>query len=146
MADAAAGREVELKNTLLRSLRVAAAKMRCELLLVYVQGDSEVDNYNDLAALYWTFVGLWLVPGNDLEHRTVMQALVVDCRTGAILGTATGDTHLKRIAPVALSRIPKDQMAAEAPRQTLADLQAACKRLLAEIVQRAVGGTAARNQ
>lgn len=139
IAEAAAGRPAELKDTMLRSLRVAAAKMRCELLLVYVQGDSEVDNFNDLAALYWTFVGMWLVPGNDLEHRTVMQALIVDCRTGAILGTATGDTHLVRVAPLALSGIPKGKMAAEAPRQTLADLQAACKRLLADIIQRAVG-------
>jgi len=130
--------ESQQRGKILHNLRVAAAKMRCELLLVYVQADTQVDNFNDAAALYWTFVGLWLVPGNVLEHRTVMQAIFVDCRTGAILGTAIGDTHIKRIAPAALSAITRDKLNSEAPKRTLADLQNACKRVLAEIVNRAV--------
>ncbi|MHC4983530.1 MAG: hypothetical protein ACYTF6_10265 [Planctomycetota bacterium] len=125
----------------LRSLRVAAAKMRCELLLVYVQGDSTVNNYNDLAALYWSFVGLWLVPGNVLEHRTIMQAAIVDTRTGAILGTAVGDAHMKQAVPMALQGIARDKMSMEAPRKTLADLQKGCKEVLAEIVKRSVEKT-----
>ena len=111
----------------LRELRTAAARMNCELLLVYLQSDTAVDNLNDAAALYWTFVGLWLVPGNVYEHRTLMQAIVVDCRTGAILGTATGDCRLERLSPAAFGDVQRDKLAAQAPERALADLQKSCK-------------------
>ena len=122
----------------MHSLRRAAARQQCELLLVYLQGDAQLDNLNDAAVLYWTFVGLWLVPGNVIEHKTVMQAALVDCRTGMILGTATGDNHLKRICPAALKRITEERLAREAPGKALADLQAGCKRMLGDVVQTAV--------
>jgi len=118
----------------LRDLRVAAARVNCELLLVYLESSSAIDNYNEAAALYWTFVGLWLVPGNVYEHRTVMQAVLVDCRTGAILGTATGDCHLKEACPAAYGRVKEEQLAQEAPRRALADLQKGCKALLRQVV------------
>lgn len=118
----------------LRDLRVASAKMNCELLLVYLRSDSTVDNYNDAAALYWTFVGLWLVPGNVYEQRTVMQAIVVDCRTGAILGTATGDCHQKHISPVMYGEVQQGKLRRDVPKKALADLQEACKPLFKNIV------------
>ncbi|HUT59058.1 MAG TPA: hypothetical protein VNA25_14510 [Phycisphaerae bacterium] len=107
----------------LHSLRQAAARMSCELLLVYLQADSSVNNYNDAAVLYWTVVGLWLVPGSTYEHQTVMQAILVDCRTGMILGTATGDCHLKRHYAAAYKDIATDQLSRDAPVQALKDLQ-----------------------
>ncbi len=122
----------------LHSLRVAAARLHCELLLVYMQADSSVDNFNDAAALYWTFVGLWVAPGNVVEHRTVMQAVLVDCRTGAILGTATGDARDKRTTPAAYVRIQQDKLAAQVPGDALADLQTGVDRLLTAVVARAV--------
>jgi rhombotail lipoprotein len=118
----------------LHALRVAAARMNCELLLVCYRADTDVDNYNDAAALYWTFVGLWLVPGNVYEHRTVIQAILVDTRTGAILGTATGDKHLKGAYPAALGDIEKGKLAQEAPKAALADLQKACPPLFRQVV------------
>ena len=124
----------------LRSLRVAAARLHCELLLVYMQADSSVDNFNDAAGLYWTVVGLWLAPGNVVEHRTVMQAIVVDCRTGMILGTATGDCHMERITPAAFVKIQQDKLAARAPSQALADLRKGAERLLVGVVARALAG------
>ncbi len=122
----------------LRSLREAAAKMNCELLLVYLQGDSSVDNFNNAAALYWTFIGLWTVPGNVIEHRTVMQAILVDCRTGMILGTATGDAHEKRLCPAAFASIRRDELAAETPAKALVDLQKGVGKLLKRVVETAV--------
>jgi len=119
------------------ALRVAAARLKCELLLVYLQTDGRVDNFNDAAALYWTFVGLWLVPGNVIEHRTVMQALLVDTRTGAILGTATGDSRLEQACPAALADITRDKLSKAAPAKAFADLQAGCKKLLREVVEAA---------
>ncbi len=122
----------------LRSLRMAAARMHCELLLVYMQGDSRVENFNDAAVLYWSFVGLWLVPGTTLEHKTVMQAVLVDCRTGMILGTATGSSHKKQICTAAAVDIHKAKLADSTPAEALADLQSGVKPLLQSVVSRAV--------
>jgi len=121
----------------LHDLRAAAAAMGCELLLLYHVSDSAVDNYTDAAALYWTFVGLWLAPGNLYEHRTVMQAIIVDCRTGAILGTATGDSHLKAACPAAYGEVQEGKLAQEARQKAMDDLLKACKPLLKAIVSKA---------
>ena len=122
----------------LQSLRTSAAGMNCELLMVYTRSDSAVDNFNDAAALYWTFVGLWLVPGNVIEHRTVMQAILVDCRTGMILGTATGDARDKRLCPAAFADIRKDELAEKVPQKALTDLEKGVGKLMKQIVESAV--------
>ena len=122
----------------LHSLRQAAARMGCELLLVYLQADSSVINFNDAAALYWTFVGLWLVPGNVIEHETVMQAVLVDCRTGMILATATGDCHIERSYPAAFEDTRRHEVETEAPRKALADLQESFRRHIPRVVATAV--------
>ena len=122
----------------IHTLRVAAARMNCELLLVYLQSDSTVDNYNDAAVLYWTILGLWTVPGNVMEHKTVAQAVLVDSRTGVILGTATGDAHLKRTYPAAFEDQRRTELERQAPTEALADLQTGCKRLLKQVVESAV--------
>jgi len=122
----------------LRSLRVAAARLHCELLLVYMQGDSAVDNFNDAAVLYWSVVGLWLVPGNELAHKTVMQAILVDCRTGIILGTATGSSHKKRLSPAAFADIHEEQLAGAAGVEALAGLHEGTDELLGQVISQAV--------
>ncbi len=122
----------------LHSLRVAAAKLNCELLLVYLQSDRAVDNFNEAAVLYWTVLGLWLVPGSVCEHRTVMQAVLLDCRTGMILGTATGDCHLKKAYPAAFQDVQEGRLSRKAPAEALADLQKGFERLLARTVQAAL--------
>jgi len=124
----------------LRSLRVAAARMHCELLLVYMRGDSSVENYNDAAVLYWTLVGLWVVPGHTLEHKTVMQAVLVDCRTGMILGTATGSGYEKRNCTAAAIDIHRAKLASAVPVAALGDLHDGVKHLLGDVVNRAVAG------
>ncbi len=122
----------------LRSLRAAAARMNCELLMVYLQADSSVNNFNDAAVLYWTVIGLWTVPGDVVEHRTVMQAILVDCRTGMILGTATGDAHEKRQCPSAFADNRKNELADKVPVKALADLQKGVGKLLKRVVETAV--------
>jgi len=123
----------------MHSLRTAAARMNCELLLVYLQADSSVNNYNDASVLYWTVIGLWIAPGNTVEHKTVMQAILVDCRTGAVLGTAGGDCYLKKDCPTAFEDIRRRELSDEAPSAALADLQKGCGRLLKRLVESAVG-------
>ena len=122
----------------LHTLRTAAARMNCELLMVYLQADSSVNNFNDAAVLYWTVIGLWTVPGDVVEHRTVMQAILVDCRTGMILGTATGDAHEKRQCPAAFTDNRKNELADEVPVKALGDLQKGVGKLLKRVVETAV--------
>ena len=124
----------EERFTLLRALREAAARQNCELLLVYVQDDRCLENLNDAAILYWTVIGLWLVPGTEIEHRTIMQAVLVDCRTGTILGTATGEDHPKRTYPAAFTGIKHDKLAAQTAEKSLQDLQVGCRKLLGKVV------------
>ncbi|MCE5277358.1 MAG: hypothetical protein ABFD92_12090 [Planctomycetaceae bacterium] len=124
----------------LHSLRQSAAAMGCELLLVYLQADSEVSNTTDAAILYCTIIGLWTVPGNVSEYKTVAQAVLLDCRTGAILGTATGDCLLKKEYPAAYEQQRRDELAKDASAGAMKDLQAACRRLMAQITQSSVAG------
>jgi len=109
--------------------------MHCELLLVYMRGDSSVENYNDAAVLYWTLVGLWLVPGHTLEHKTVMQAMLVDCRTGMILGTATGSAYEKRNCTAAAIDIHRAKLASAVPAAAMTDLHDGVRDLLRDVVK-----------
>jgi rhombotail lipoprotein len=122
----------------IHSLRVAAARMGCELLLVYIQSDSQVTNLNDAAVLYWTIVGLWTVPGNVLEYRTMMQALLVDSRTGAILGSATGDSHQKKEYPAAFASQRQAELSSRASKEAMTDLRTGCRRLVKQVVETAL--------
>jgi len=118
----------------LHTLREQAALQHCELLLVYVQADRSTDNLNDASVLYWSIIGLWVVPGDHLEHRTVMQALLLDCRTGMILGTATGDSHQHADVPAAFAGNHRTELENTAHAKALADLQKASDRLLGQVV------------
>jgi len=118
----------------LHDLRSAAARLGCELLLVCLVSHSAVDNYNDAAALYWTFVGLWLVPGNVYEHRTLMQAILVDTRTGAVLGTAGGDAHRRAACAAAYGDIQRTKLAEEAGRKAADSFRQACRNMLRDVV------------
>jgi len=121
------------QHVTLRSLRVAAAQMNCEVLLVYLQADSAVTNRNDASILYWTVLGLWIVPGHEVEHKTVLQAALIDCRTGMMLGTATGDSHLQRLCPVMFTDNRQHQLAKEAPLEAVTELQTQTAKLLTRV-------------
>lgn len=118
----------------LHALRMQAANMNCELLLVYLEGSSCVDNYNPAAALYWTFVGLWLVPGSEYERKSVCQAMLVDCRTGKILGTAVGESHAKTVYAAAYERIAKDPIDRDTPRKAMEQLRQNMGHVMTKVV------------
>jgi len=126
------GMLLSTKESTLADIRAAAASLDCELVLVYSQQDSEVSNFNNAAALYWTFVGLWLVPGSVIEHRTLMEAALVDCRTGKVLALANGDGHLARIIPAAYAGIQKDKLRQEVPARAFEDLLTGCRKMFEE--------------
>jgi hypothetical protein len=140
------GFQIQGESLTLHSLRTAAAQLHCELLLVYIQADSELDNFNDAAVLYWSIAGLWVVPGNQVEHKTVAQAVLLDCRTGMILGTATGDHHAKRICPAAFVDQRKTELSKESQSRALADLQTACRALVTRTVAAATAAALAEKR
>lgn len=119
----------------LYDLRQSAARMGCEILLVYLKADGSVDNFNDAAVLYWTVAGLWLVPGNTYERKTVMQALLVDCRTGMILGTASGMSTAKTSYAAAYDKIAQAKLDERTPVEALADLQKNSARMIRQVVR-----------
>jgi len=123
-------------NVTMHLLRSSAAQMGCELLLVYVVGQSEVSNYNHAAMLYWTVVGLFVVPGSEFQHRTVMQAILVDTRTGVILGTAGGEASAKEVYIPVAKGIVHDRLSARTPPEALSALQ----KNTADMVRQVVGG------
>jgi len=107
----------------MHALRTSAARMGCELLLVYMVGKSDVDNYTHAAILYWTIVGLFVVPGSEYQHKTVMQAVLVDTRTGMILGTAGGEASAKELYIPVAQGIVHDRLRARTPTEALTNLQ-----------------------
>jgi hypothetical protein len=135
---------LESEQPTLYSLRTAAARLHCELLLVYFQVDSQVDNFNDAAVLYWSIAGLWTVPGNEVEHKTVIQAVLLDCRTGMILGTATGDHHAKKLCPAAFVDQRKTELSKSCNTEALTDLQKGCRKLLDQTVAAATAAAKTR--
>jgi len=136
---------LEEKPTL-QTLRASAARMNCELLLVYLQSNGEVDNLNNAAALYWTFVGLWLVPGNTYEYKSVTQAILVDCRTGMILATASGEARQQTLYAAAYKDIAYDKLKGEVPAKAMADLQKNAARAISQVVADAKAAEISRNK
>lgn len=118
-------------------LREAAARQQSSLLLVYVQADSQVENLNHAAGLYWTGVGLFIAPGTEVEHKTVMQAILVDTRGGMVLGSATGDSHRKRTSAAAFTQIQHDKLSKQTPKESLEELHVSCGRMLADVMANA---------
>lgn len=118
-------------------LRKAAAEMGCELLLVYVEASNHITNYNDAAVLYWTILGLWVVPGSEMQYKTVMQAALVDARTGVILGTATGGHKEDRLYPAAFEDNRRDELAKQVPGKALDDLQKRTARMVGRVIRAA---------
>jgi hypothetical protein len=127
----------------LQTLRSAAAQMNCELLLVYVEDSGSVDNYTDAAALYWTLVGLWVAPGNVYQHKTVLQAALVDCRTGVILATAGGQCEMKTVYAAAYKDIAHDKLDSQTPAKALEELRKNAGQAIARAVADSERGTRA---
>lgn len=119
---------------LLHGLRVSSARMNCELLLVYLQMDAAVDNYNDAAALYWTVIGLWTVPGNTYDRRTIMQAVLFDCRTGMILGTCTAQGDATTSYAAAYKEIAYDKLSGQTPQLAFDSLQKKVGQMVGQVV------------
>jgi hypothetical protein len=135
--------QVQLVNSLLggsrptlKDQRDAAALLHAPLLLVYMQTDDAEDGYNELAMAYWTIVGLFTVPGNSVGHFSVCQAVLVDTRSGFILGTAGGESQREeRVLPGAVE-IARQRTREQARAEAITRLQAAIPESLRTLADR----------
>ncbi len=123
----------------LKSLRDAAALLHAPILVAYIQVDSHEEGLNPAGMAYWTFVGLFTVPGNTVGHCTVCQALLVDTRSGFVLATAEGESLreencLPGAVDIAGARVEKEARA-EAVRR----LQGAVRHSLNGVAARSSG-------
>lgn len=140
--DAAASRleQVQMINPLLvsgpvdsRSLRAAAALLHAPHLLVYVQADEYNAGNNALAPLYWTIVGLYTAPGTTVGHYTVCQAVLIETRTGLVVGTAQGEALVERNVPHAYLDSVNLDARKQAEHDAVTRLQEDVRHLLSEL-------------
>lgn len=118
----------------LKRIRQAAAQLRAPLLLVYMEDATHASGYNDAAMLYWTLVGLFLVPGNSVGHYTTYNAVLLDTRTGLALATAQGEGKKEEnVLPGAVS-IADDRVRRTAAAEAFAGLQSELPKMLTGVV------------
>jgi hypothetical protein len=121
------------ENASLKGLRDAAALLHAPLLLVYMQDDDRQQGYNDAAMAYWTFIGLFCVPGNRVGQYTVCQGVLVDTRSGVILSTVGGEAKgEENVLPGAVD-IAADRVAKNAQEAAVKDLQRAVREALTQL-------------
>jgi hypothetical protein len=111
------------ENPSLKSLRDAGALLHAPLLLVYMQDDNSQQGYNDAAMAYWTFVGLFCVPGNTVGHYTVCQAVLIDTRSGFVLATAEGESKDEENVLPGAVEIAAERVSRESRAQAVRELQ-----------------------
>jgi hypothetical protein len=111
----------------LKKLRDAAAIVHAPMLLVYVQQDDTAGGYNDAAVAYWTFVGLFFVPGNTVGYYSTCQAILVDTQTGYILATAQSDAmREEKVLPGMVDTV-KLRLRTQARAESLQQIQQNCR-------------------
>lgn len=117
------------------NLRQAAARLRSRALLVYaIQENSEL-GYNNGALLYWTFIGLWVVPGNMVGYYSAAQALLIDTVSGQIITVVNSDAKHEEAVTAAALDIAKDRAQHEAHTAALEQLYSNVQKELARIAE-----------
>ena len=75
----------------LKSIRLAAARCGADAVLV-VNGTSQIDRYSNAAsALYWTIIGLFVVPGTSADALFLGNATLWDVRNEYLYASAEAE-------------------------------------------------------
>ncbi len=82
----------------IEGLRVIAARYRVRYLMLFSQRFDDATHLNGWAWTYPTVVGMFMAPGVTLESHGVVQADLLDVRTGTILFTAVEPMHVKSVS------------------------------------------------
>lgn len=82
----------------IEGLRAIAARYRLRYLLLYSQRFDDASHLNNWAWTYPTVVGLFAAPGLTVESRGVVQADLLDARTGTVLFTVAEPVHANSVS------------------------------------------------
>jgi rhombotail lipoprotein len=86
----------------LKSVRIAAARMQADAVLI-LRSITETDSYfNPLGVLDLTIVGLFLVPGHQRDALTMVEGMVIDNRNQFLYFAATAEGKGSATAPIAM--------------------------------------------
>lgn len=119
----------------LDALRVAAARVQARLVFVYASVDNSEEGYNNASLLYWTIVGMWVVPGSIVGYYSAAQGLLIDTQTGQIVAVIDGASKYEETVPAAALDIAKTRARNTARTQALGELQAALKTKLGDLLK-----------
>jgi rhombotail lipoprotein len=78
----------------IEGLRVIAARYRMRYLLLYSERFEDQTHLNGLAWLYPTFLGMFVVPGVTVESQGLVQADLLDVRSGTVLFSVVEPIHV----------------------------------------------------
>jgi rhombotail lipoprotein len=81
----------------IEGLRVIAARYRVRYLMLFSQRFDDATHLNGWAWTYPTVVGMFMAPGVTVESHGVVQADLLDVRTGTILFTAVEPMHVRSV-------------------------------------------------
>jgi rhombotail lipoprotein len=78
----------------IEGLRVIAARYRMRYLLLYSERFEDTTHVNGLGWLYPTLLGMFVVPGVTVESRGLVQADLLDVRSGTVLFSVVEPMHV----------------------------------------------------
>jgi rhombotail lipoprotein len=77
------------------NLRQLAKLFNVEVVALLSYDQIQFSEPNKLSMMYWTGIGVYLVPGDQYDIHTVLEATVFDVRTGKLLFRAPGTSTVK---------------------------------------------------
>lgn len=90
------------RSTTLKSVRIAAARMQADAVLI-LRSVTDTDSYiNPLGVLDLTVVGLFLVPGHQRDALTMVEGMVIDNRNQYLYFAASAEGKGSATAPLAM--------------------------------------------
>lgn len=119
----------------IEGLRVIAARYRLRYLLLYSERFEDDTHLNGLAWLYPTLLGVFVSPGVTVESRGLLQADLLDVRTGTVLFSVVEPMHVSSkelaIGAARAHRELQARAASEAARKLAKSVTAQTNQMLA---------------
>jgi rhombotail lipoprotein len=86
----------------LKAIRVAAARMQADAVLI-MRSVTDVDSYlNPLGVLDLTLVGMWLIPGHHKNALTIVEGMVIDNRNQYLYFAGSAEGTGSTFGPLAV--------------------------------------------
>jgi len=132
---------------IVQAIRIGAARQHVDAVLIYEIGVSSSNDFNPLAIADVTIIGMAVLPGRDLQARSVAEAILIDVRNGYPYGTAAAVADRSRMHPTvgsdAKEKAMREDVAAEAIAQLIPEVQAMVVELKAGLAGKTVAKQAA---